>query len=108
MGDGDDLDFFWSDLAIDERVGETSNQDPASTVERAPALRVLQDVEDLVAHGCEEIQAQTVATLFVPVGRLFELDLSSRMKTVLASGHADAVRVGRRGSGRARFGDLSG
>lgn len=41
MGDGDDLDLIWSDLAIDERVGEASNKNPACAVEGAPTLWVL-------------------------------------------------------------------
>ena len=57
MGDGNDLDLIWSDLAIDERVGEASNENPARTAEGAPTLWVLQDIEDLVADGREEIQA---------------------------------------------------
>lgn len=35
------------------------------------------------------------ATIFVPVGGFLELDLGSRMKTVAASGHANAARVAR-------------
>ncbi len=96
MGDGDNLDLIWRDLAVDERVGEASNQNPACTVERTPTLRVVQDVGDLLSDGCKKVQPETLATVFVPVGRLFEFGLCSRMKPVSASGHADVVRVGRR------------
>ena len=41
MGVGNDLDLVRRDLAVNERVGETSNQHSACAVERAATLRGL-------------------------------------------------------------------
>jgi 2,4-dienoyl-CoA reductase-like NADH-dependent reductase (Old Yellow Enzyme family) len=48
-----------------------------------------------VTDSGEERSAKTFATTLVPVGCVLEIELRSRMETVLASGHADAVRASR-------------